>query len=310
MIELDYYDRNTSDLLLNREVPGTSGFSTQTQNVGKLKNNGVELNLTTTNVRSKNFVWTTNFNISANKNKITYLNGQILGTGVNKAKEGEPLGVFYAREFAGADPANGDALYFKNTLKADGTKDRATTNDYNAATDVKIGDPNPKFFYGFGNNMSYKNFDLDVLFQGVAGNDIYNGGGQYMSASGSNGYDNQTTDQLAAWKKPGDITMVPEARLFYANGTNPSSRYISKGSYLRLKALTFGYNLPSMITKRIKIERLRLYVRAENLVTITKYKGWDPEVNADFQASNINLGVDFYSAPQLKTIVFGLSIGL
>ncbi len=309
-IEVDYYEKNTSDLLLNKEIPGTSGFSIQTQNVGKLKNSGIEVSLNTVNVRNKNFSWTSNFNFSANKNRITFLNGQVLGGGVNKAKEGEPLGVFYAREFAGADPANGNALYYKNSPKADGSLDRTTTNDYNAATDVKIGDPNPKFIYGFGNTMSYKGLDLDILLQGVAGNDIYNGGGQYMSASGSNGYDNQTTDQLAAWKKPGDITNVPEARLFYSNGTDPSSRFISKGSYLRVKAVTLGYNLSSAILRKLKIERFRVYVRAQNLFTITKYKGWDPEVNADYQASNINQGVDFYSAPQLKTIVFGINIGL
>lgn len=309
-VEVDYYNKQTSDLLLNKEVPGTSGFSIQTQNVGKLKNSGIEVTLNTVNVRTKQFTWTTNINFSANKNRITFLDGQVLGNSVNKAKEGEPLGVFYAREFAGADPKNGDALYFKNTKNADGTIDHSTTNDYNAAQDVKIGDPNPKFIYGFGNSFNYKGIDLDILLQGVAGNDIYNGGGQYMSASGSNGFDNQTLDQLAAWKKPGDITMVPEARLFYSNGTNPSSRFISKGSYLRVRAVTLGYNLPAAILKKLKIDRFRLYVRAQNLFTITKYKGWDPEVNSDYQASNINQGVDFYSTPQLRTIVFGFNIGL
>ena len=143
-----------------------------------------------------------------------------MGSDVNKAIEGQPLGVFYAREFAGADPANGDALYYKNTTKADGTLDRSTTNDYNEAADVVIGNPNPDFIYGLDNAVTYKGFDFDVLLQGVYGNQIYNGGGEYMSASGSNGFDNQTIDQLAAWKKPGDITMVPEARLFYPNGTS------------------------------------------------------------------------------------------
>ncbi|HSC37417.1 MAG TPA: hypothetical protein VLD19_06090, partial [Chitinophagaceae bacterium] len=126
-IEVDYYDKRTKDLLLNKEIPGTSGFSIQTQNVGKLKNSGIEFTLNTVNIRSKHFSWTSNFNISANKNEITFLNGQVLGTSVSKAKEGEPLGVFYAREFAGADPANGDALYYKNTPKADQTLDRSTT---------------------------------------------------------------------------------------------------------------------------------------------------------------------------------------
>jgi TonB-linked SusC/RagA family outer membrane protein len=309
-VEIDYYSRDTRDLLLNQEVPGTSGFATQLRNIGRLKNTGIEFTINTTNISTKNFRWTTSLNFGANKNVVTNLGGQLLGTGVNKAMEGQPLGVFVAREFAGADPNNGDALYVKNTVKQDGSLDKTTTNDYNEAADVVIGSPIPKFIYGFGNTFTFKGFDVDVLLQGVYGNKIYNGGGQYMSASGSNGFDNQTVDQLAAWKQPGDKTMVPEARLFYANGTDPSSRYISDGSYLRVKAVTIGYNLPAQLIRKIKLERLRVYVRAQNLFTITKYKGWDPEVTADFLASNINQGIDFYSAPQLKTLVFGVNIGL
>ncbi len=306
-IEFDYYTRNTRDLLLNVEIPGTSGFATQFKNVGNLENRGFEVSFNTTNISSRDFKWTSSLNFSHNKNKITNLNGQILGTDVNKAIEGLPLGVFYTREFAGVDPANGDALYYKNTLKSDGTRDRSTTNDYNEATDVVVGDPNPDFIYGIGNTFNYKGITLDVLLQGVAGNQIYNGGGQYMSASGSNGFDNQTPDQLKAWKNPGDITMVPEARLFYPNGTDPSSRYISNGSYLRVKAVTLSYNLPASLISRLKLTNVKVYARAQNLFTFTKYEGWDPEVNSDYQATNINLGQDFYSAPQVKTIVVGIN---
>lgn len=310
VIEADYYQRNTSDLLLSVEVPGTSGFASQIQNKGKLENKGIEFTFTSENFATKNFRWTTSINFGLNRNKITDLAGQELGTGQNRAREGQPLGVFVAREFAGADPANGDALYYVNTLKTDGTRDRTTTNDYNAAEEVVIGNPNPKFIYGVRNTFSFKGIDLEVLLQGVQGNNLYYGGGQYMSASGSNGYDNQTRDQLNSWKKPGDITMVPEARLFFANGVDPSSRYIADGSFMRIKSVTLGYNLPQSITQKIKIERARIYVRGQNLFTSTKYNGWDPEVNADYQASNINQGVDFYSAPQIRAIVFGINIGL
>ena len=308
--ELEFYVKNTKDLLLNVQVPGTTGFASQLQNIGKLNNKGFEFTINTTNIANKNVRWTSTLNFGANKNRIDYLEGQLIGASQNKAKEGEPLGVFYAREFAGADPANGDALYYKNSVKSNGSIDRSTTNNYNEAQDVRIGNPNPKFIYGFGNSISYKNVDLDILLQGVQGNQLYNGGGQYMSASGSNGFDNQTVDQLAAWKKPGDITMVPQARLWYANGTDPSSRFISDGSYLRVKAVTLGYNLPKNMAAKLKVDRVRAYLRAQNLFTITKYKGWDPEVNADYQASNINQGVDFYSAPQIKSFVFGINISL
>ncbi|HLL44045.1 MAG TPA: TonB-dependent receptor [Segetibacter sp.] len=310
-VEVDLYQRNTKDLLLTKEVPGTSGFATQYSNIGNLTNRGIEVSINTTNIASKNFRWTSNLNFSANKNKITNLGGQVLGTAENKAMEGHPLGVFFTKEYAGVDPENGDALYYINKMK-DGALDRTTTNNSNDAADVVVGDPNPDFFYGFGNTFNYRGIDLDVLLQGLYGNQVFNGGGQYMSASGSNGFDNQTIDQLRAWKNPGDITDVPEARLFYANGTNSSSRYISTGSYMRVKSVTLGYNLPSALTKKINIERVRIYARALNLFTFTKYEGWDPEVNADFQANNnnINLGQDFYSAPQIKSIVFGVNISL
>ena len=308
-IEVDYYERKTKDLLLSVNVPSTTGFLSKLQNVGKLENKGIEFTINTENIVSKDFRWSTSINFGANKNKITDLGGQQIGT-LNRAQEGQPLGVFFAKEFAGANPANGDALYFKNTVKTDGTKDRTTTKNVNEAEDVRIGNPNPEFIYGFRNTFTYKGFDVDVLLQGVQGNQIFNGGGQYMSASGSNGFDNQTTDQLAAWKKPGDITMVPEARLFFANGTDNSSRYISNGSYLRVKAITLGFNLSPKLLSVLHIDRARFYVRAQNLFTITKYKGWDPEVNSDATANNISLGNDFYSAPQIKTIVFGVNIGL
>ena len=308
-VEMDYYKRLTKDLLLSVNIPSTTGYLSKLQNIGKLENKGIEFTISTENIITKDFRWSSSLNFAANKNKITDLGGQQIGT-LNRAQEGQPLGVFYAKEFAGADRANGDALFVKNTIKSDGTKDRTTTKNVNEAEDVKIGNPNPDFIYGMRNTFTFKGFDLDVLLQGVYGNDIFNGGGQYMSASGSNGYDNQTRDQLNSWKKPGDITMVPEARLFFANGTDNSSRYISSGSYLRVKAVTLGYNLSQKLISRFKIDRARLYVRAQNLFTITKYKGWDPEVNSDASASNITLGNDFYSAPQIKTIVFGINIGL
>ena len=308
--EVDLYQRLTKDLLLNVDVPSTSGYSSKFENVGRLENKGIEITLNSTNIQSRDVRWTTSVNFSINKNKITYLAGQVLGDDVNKAKEGQPIGVFFTKEFAGVDPKTGDAIYYKNTVKGDGSLDRSTTSDYDAAADAVVGNPNPKFVYGFENTVSFQGFELDVLFQGVYGNKIYNGGGQYMSASGSTGFDNQTIDQLDYWNKPGDISMVPEPRLFYPTGASPSSRFLSDGSYLRLKELSLAYNVPKDILAKWKVDRVRIYVRAQNLLTITKYQGWDPEVNADFSASNITLGQDFYSAPQFKTFVVGVNIGL
>lgn len=306
----DYYRKNTKDLLLNVNIPGTSGFSTQFQNSGNLYNQGLEFALTTQNLVGK-FRWSTSANIAYNKNVVTNVGGQILGTNdLNRVIEGQPVGVFYGREYAGVDPANGDAIYYLNTTNPDGTRNRSTTNDYNAAQNVILGDPTPKINYGFTNNFAYSGFDLSVTFQGVYGNKVYNAGGQYMSANAGNGYDNQTTDQMNYWNKPGDITNVPEPRLFYGNGVAASSRYLSSGSYLRCKVVSLGYTIPKSVLSKVRVSKARVFVNAYNLFLVTKYKGWDPEVNADYQASNINLGVDFYSAPQPRTITFGLNIGL
>ncbi len=315
----DYYRKNTHDLLLNVNVPETLGISSQLQNLGKLYNHGLEFMLSTENFVGK-FRWSTNFNIAYNKNIVTYVAGQILNDGadLNRVIQGQPIGVFYGREYAGVNPDNGDALYRLNTKNANGTINRGTTNDYNAAQNISLGNPTPTITSGLTNNFSYQGFDLSFTVYGAFGNKIYNGGGQYMSTSAGNGLDNQTIDQMKYWNKPGDKTNIPEPRMFYGNGTNPSSRYVTDGSYLRLKTLSFGYSFPKDMLAKYKIDRLRIFVNAYNLFLVTKYKGWDPEVNADSQtstinpgqASNINLGTDFYSAPQPRTITFGFKFGL
>ncbi|RZK20151.1 MAG: TonB-dependent receptor [Pedobacter sp.] len=306
----DFYQKNTTDLLLDVPIPQTTGFSTITQNLGKLKNTGFELGINTENFVGA-FKWSTALTAAINNNKITDLGGQVLNSNeINAAIAGQPIGVFYLPEYAGVNPANGDALYYVNTTDAAGNLDRSTTTDINQAQRIFAGNPNPKYTFGFNNSFSYKNFDLGVFFQGVAGNKIFNAGGQYMSANASNGYDNQTADQMAYWDKPGDITSVPEPRLFYGNGIGNSTRYISSGNFVRLKTLTLGYTFPTSVLTKIKLSKLRLYATAQNLATITGYKGWDPEVNADYQSTNINQGVDFYSAPQPRVISFGINIGL
>ncbi len=306
--ELDYYMKDTKDLLLDANVPGTTGFRVSTQNIGELENKGVELVLNSTNLTGE-FGWTTSFNIAFNENEITDLAGEIIEGGfINRAVEGEPIGVFFGPEYAGVDPDNGDALYFLN----DGTE--GTTNNVNEATRVVIGDPNPDFIGGLTNNFTYKGLDLNIFFQFVQGNDVYNGAGRFQETSGDF-YDNNTAYQLNRWQNPGDITDVPQARLFGGNGTAQSSRYLQDGSYIRLKTITLGYNLPTNLIDRINLRSLRVYVSGQNLLTFTSYgedgrAGWDPEVNTDFLAGNIGLGNDFYSAPQPRTISVGLNIGL
>ncbi|WP_461126721.1 SusC/RagA family TonB-linked outer membrane protein [Spirosoma aerophilum] len=307
--EIDYYEKNTSGLLLNVNVPGSSGFRTQLRNVGKLENKGVEFVFNSNNFTGP-FKWTTSLNIAYNKNVITDLGGTtITGSFLNRAQEGQPLGVFVGPEYAGVDVQNGDALYYKNSTNADGSLDRSTTNDYNSAAYVPLGSPTPKFIGGLTNTFNYKGIDLSVLFNGQFGNYIYNGGGKFQSANGDF-FDNQSVDQLNRWKKPGDITNVPQARLLGGNGTGESSRYLQKGDYVRLRTITLGYTLPKELLTRIHLSRVRVFATGQNLLTFTKYTGWDPEVNSDAYTGNpVNLGIDFYSAPQPRTIIGGLQIG-
>lgn len=307
--EIDYYEKNTNDLLLNVNVPATSGIqASQLRNIGSLRNRGFELVLNTQNLTGA-LQWNTSFNFARNINRIINIDGQVIEGGfLNRAVEGQPIGVFFGPEYAGVDPQNGDALYYLNTLNTDGSRDRGTTNNVNDAQRVVIGNPNPDFIAGITNNLSYKGIELSFLFQGVFGNDIYNGGGKFQSANGDF-FDNQTKDQLRRWRNPGDITDVPQARLFGANGTAESSRYLSDGTYVRLKNVTLAYNLPSGILSKVRLDKVRVYVTAQNLLTFTKYTGWDPEVNADYISGNISQGNDFYSAPQPRTITFGLNVG-
>ncbi|WP_247233863.1 TonB-dependent receptor [Telluribacter sp. SYSU D00476] len=306
--EVDYYIKNTRDLLLNVNVPGTTGFRTQLRNIGRLENKGWEFVLNSQNTTGA-FQWNTSLNLSGNRNKILDLDGQVITGGFNnRAVEGQPIGVFYEIEYAGVDPNNGDALYYLNTENTDGSVNRNTTNDPNLAQRVVLGNPNPTLIGGITNNFTYKGFELNILFQGQFGNMVYNGGGKFQSANGDF-FDNQTRDQLNRWQKPGDITNVPQARLFGANGTAESSRYLQKADFVRLKTLTLGYTLPTALVNRAKLERVRVYVTGQNLLTFTNYTGWDPEVNADHLAGNIGLGNDFYSAPQARTIIVGVNLG-
>jgi TonB-dependent starch-binding outer membrane protein SusC len=309
--EIDYYNKLTTDLLLDTPVPGTTGFSAQFRNVGELRNRGVEVVLNTNNIVGT-FKWSTSFNIARNRNEVLKLDGDqdIIDLSdsrwLNVVKVGESIGVFYGREFAGADPENGDGLWYINDPENPG--DRSTTNDFNEANQVVLGDPNPKFIGGITNTFSYKGIDLSFLFQFVQGNQIFNGGGGFMSAS-VDWFDNQTKDQLKRWQQPGDITNVPQARLGYGNGIEASSRYISDGSYVRLRNISIGYAIPIHLVSKVSLRTARVFITAQNLLTFTKYDGWDPEVNTDYRDSNINQGNDFYSAPQPKTITFGINLG-
>jgi len=314
--EIDVYHKKTNDLLLQVPVPATSGYQTQMQNIGSVENKGFEFVLNTNNLTG-NLTWNTNINFSINKNKVLNLGGQdIIDNGsaryMNVVKVGQPIGVFYGAEYAGVDTENGDALWYVNEQDADGNivNPGETTNVFEDANFVVLGNPTPDYTGAITNTLSYKGVELSFTFQGVAGNKIHLIGDQWMGANGV-WYDNQLKSQLRSWKQPGDVTDIPEARLAWDNGDQSrNSRYLSPGSYLKLRNLVLGYEFPSKLVNKIKLSRVRVYLQAQNLITFTKYEGWDPEVSTDFLVNNIYSGCDFYSAPQPRSIVFGINIGL
>ncbi|HOX83261.1 MAG TPA: TonB-dependent receptor, partial [Chryseolinea sp.] len=307
--EVDYYNKQTSDLLFETPVPSTSGYTTQFKNVGELENKGFEFVLNYNIIKTSDLSVSIGGNYANNKNKILKLDGQQTSIDpgssryINFVQVGQPIGVFYGREYAGVDPANGDALWYVN-----GAIEGETTSTYNDANSVVLGNPTPTSTYGFSANATYKGIELSILFQGVAGNKIYNAGGGFMSANGRY-EDTSTIDQLDRWQNPGDITNVPQARLYANNGAQASSRFLSDGSYTRLKNVTLAYNFPGAALSKLSMTSLRVYFTGQNLMTFTKYDGWDPEVNTDYLASNIFLSNDFYAAPQAKTFTIGVKIG-
>ncbi len=308
--EIDWYNKQTNDMLLNRPVTSVSGTTAIFGNIGEMENKGVELTLNTVNISNRNFKWTTSLNISHNKNKLLKLDGEqneILPNDARFANAlivGQPIGVFWAPKFLGANADNGDAQY-------EG-EDGRPTRFWDEAKKQIVGDPNPEWFGGVTNTVGWKGFELSFLFQGVFGNQVQDGAGGFMSSSAS-WFDNQTKDQLAAWQKTGDVTMVPQARLLWLDGddgaSNISSRYVYDASYVRLKSLSLGYTVPTKIMSRLGLNSARIYVSGVNLLTWTDYPGWDPEVNTDYRSSNVNQGSDFYAAPQIKSWVFGINLG-
>lgn len=302
----DYYVKKTRDLLINRPITCTSGFCSVFSNIGNMQNKGIELGLNAVildNRSSSGLRWTTGFNISANRNKITKLfNNQAFTAGVdqiNRVEVGQPIGAFYTLKFLGVDPATGDAIY----------KDIDGDGSINANDRTIVGSPHPDFVGGLRNTFIYRNFDLTAFLQFSSGNQIFNAMRLY---SGLGGYyeDNQFADQLDRWQQPGDQTDVPRASYDgTAGGELTSSRFISDASYLRLQELTLGYNVPLRIAGVLGFSTARIYVTGFNLFTSTEYEGYDPDLNTNGVTASIALGTDFYTYPIARTFTFGIQAG-
>lgn len=304
-IEADYYNKKTNGLLFKVPLALSSGASSINQNIGEIESSGFEFSLNAKIVDSDKLKWNTNFNITTNQTIVNSLpnNNSDIVNRFTVNRTGENVSSFYLVEFAGVDPSNGDALFVKNTTNADGSLDKSTTNDYSEAKRVITGNPFPELMAGLTNTMNFSGFDFSFTLQGEWGASIYNDGGRFQSAS-ADYFDNQTTDQLNRWQKPGDITNVPQARLFGGNGTQASTRYLDKADFIRLRNLTLGYSLPKQVVSKMAMTSVRFYLTGVNLLTFTDYKGFDPEARRDDRG----IGEEFYSAPPAKTTALGVNI--
>lgn len=303
----DWYDKTTDGLLLNVEKPYTSGYASFMDNVGSVRNRGVEFALTTQNFVGQ-FKWETGFNISFNKNKILKLvGGKDITSGNFRFREGEELYTYWFQKWAGVDPANGDPLWEVITKDVDGVETVSTTNAYATATMQLTGSALPDFTGGFTNNFSYKRFYLNTFANFTNGNLVLN----ILDSDGAYETNNERvlTSGESRWANPGDVATHPKPILGGNHNSNkPSSRFLEDGSYLRMKNITLGYDIPESVLQSFHMAAVRVYVSADNMFTFTKFKGMDPEVVVSPGAGTIGESGDWYKYPISKKLLFGINI--
>ena len=276
----DFYVKKTKDVLVR--VPLSSQIvSSVLLNMGSMKNTGEEFVISTKNIANHNFSWNTDFNISFNKNEvltigngISFMNayGYIYERGNAIALvQGYGLGEFYGYIAAGVDPKTGDQLYLNSAGQA------VPYSGTNPSDRRLIGSAQPDFVYGMTNTLSYKNFDLTVFIQGSQGNQIFNGA--RVESEGMKDSRNQSTAILNRWQKAGDVTDIPSIKPYSNDNTQISTRFLEDGSYLRFKTITLAYRFQPSLINRLGLSAASIYVSAQNLITFTKYSGFDPEVN-------------------------------
>ncbi|MVN20463.1 SusC/RagA family TonB-linked outer membrane protein [Mucilaginibacter arboris] len=334
----DVYRKITKNLLLNATLPTSTGYNTAFENIGSVQNQGLELSINTTNITSREFKWTSNFNISFNQNKVLALanNQESLTTAIPWdngwtsipsyiAKVGQPLGLMYGYLY------NGIYQYSDFNISSTGTyvlKDNVPTNGNTRTSiqpgDIKYKDINgdgvvnssdytvigrslPIHVGGFSNNFTYKNFDLNVFFQWSYGNNIQDVNEFVFDGNGLNKvYLEQYASYADRWSPTNQGSPNYRTNGYFGGGY--SSRTVQDGSYLRLKTASLGYNIPKKMLARVKISSLRVYASGQNLWTWTKYTGLDPEVST--YNSALTGGFDYSSYPRPRTIAFGLNVTL
>jgi hypothetical protein len=328
-IELDYYDKKTFDLLLNADLPYSSGYPQAEKNVGSVRNQGVEFTLNTNLINRKKFDWDLNFNISTNKNSVLALaDGQrsmtrnltfFADVPAYIAIVGQPLSMMYGYVYDGLlqesdfykDPSNNysikpDVAVDRPSVQPGFMKFKDLNNDgkIDANDRTIIGNANPLFIGGLNNTFKIYDFDLSIFIQWSYGNDILNGN-KYAYTSAHMLNRNYSVDILNAWTPANTNTDIPLVGSQRTNLTY-NSWMIEDGSYIRLKTLQVGYTLPSQLSKKIKISSIRFYSTLSNVFTLTNYSGFDPEVSTQF--SNMTRGFDFSSYPRSLMAVFGANV--
>lgn len=295
---IEVYNRLTNDLLLGQPLQVTSGFSGFTSNVGRLQNRGIEFDLNSINLDTKwGLKWTSNFNIAYNQNKVKELYGgnEVL-PGNQSIRVGYPLGTQFSQRYAGVNAATGRPLFYdinNNITYLPILADR-----------VILGDTQPEFYGGFNNTFEYKGFSLDFLFQYEYGRVVADGQVSFLSENGNRQFNTLQSVFDRRWTAPGQVTSVPRAfdtgvESGGANAAIGSSRLLFKADYIRLKNVTFSYNLPKSWLEKSKFSQVRLYAQGTNLFTYDDFPGYDPE----FVATATGI------IPQTKNYTFGIQVG-
>ena len=329
----DYYYMKTTDQLFQVPLVSYSGYNNMWKNFGSVENKGFEFTVSTVNF-DRSFKWTTDLNFSRNKNKVLELPGDadvlrsvfpghMVGIGTtNVLREGQPMGSFYGYIYDGVyqegdtfipgggfEQVSGGEKFRDIDGKQDGVLTGQPDGQLNSDDRTIIGDPNPDFIWGLNNSFEYKGFDLNLFIQASQGNDIYSF--TLFELELMQGFNNSTTRALDRWTPANTNTDVPKATA--SRSRISSSRFVYDGSFIRLKNVSVGYQLPKSLLRGTGISYTRIYVSGQNLVTVTDYPGYDPEVNylgttGMGTTSNLNVGYDYGSYPSAKSFTVGIQV--
>ncbi|GHV51076.1 SusC/RagA family TonB-linked outer membrane protein [Bacteroidia bacterium] len=317
---LDWYNRNTTDLLLEVDIPTITGFERSWRNIGKVNNKGIELSINTVNVLTKDFTWNTGINLSANRNKVLALgpSGDPIqsdgGAGTTHiTKIGEVLGSFYGYKQLGVYMNQADldnSPHFADSHVGD-TKyaDIDGNGVINADDRTIIGNNEPDFIWGMTNSFAYKQFDLSFVLQGVQGRDVLH----LAKRFGENleGNQNQMKTVLDRWRSPENPGngWIPRANSATTGQSNAiSSRWLEDASFIRINNFTLGYALPQTIAQKWTLQGARLYLSIQNLATFTGYTGYNPEASYQGDGNSVARGTDYGRYPLNRTVTFGVNV--